>query len=265
MTTAEKYDLLLKRLSGMDSLLVAYSGGIDSTLLAFAAHAELGDRAVAAFANGDFEAPGEAESARALARTLGFNLIEVDTFELADPRIAVNPVDRCYHCKNELFTMLKQVAEARGLAHVADGANLDDGADYRPGRRATAELGILSPLAEASLTKSEIREIARDLGLPNWDKPSMACLASRFPYGNAITEEGIARVGRAETSLRALGLKQVRVRDHGDVGRIEVASAELERAWELRTPMSDAVREAGFAYATLDLEGYRTGSMNEVL
>jgi pyridinium-3,5-biscarboxylic acid mononucleotide sulfurtransferase len=264
-TPAEKYQRLLADLGALESVLVAYSGGVDSTLLAFAAHAVLGERCRAVLASSDSYPEREAIAARGLARELGFHLIEVETSELADPRFAANNPDRCYHCKSDLFDLLFKVAEVEGLSHVADGSNADDLADHRPGRRAGAEHGVVSPLAAAGLTKIEIRELARELSLPNWDKPSMACLASRFPYGEAITDSGIARIATAEDALARLGLTQFRVRSHGTVARVEVSPAELPTAWELRSEIAEAIKAAGFNYAALDLDGYRTGSMNEVL
>lgn len=265
MTAAEKYQSLLNRLEALDSVLVAYSGGVDSTLLAFAAHAVLGDRCTAVLATSDTYPDREAVLARELAGSLGFRLIEVETSELADPRFSANAPDRCYHCKTELFGLLQKVAEVQGLAHVADGSNADDLSDHRPGRRAAGEHEVVSPLADVGLTKIEIRTLARELTLPNWDKPSMACLASRFPYGEAITDAGLARVASAENALTDLGMRQFRVRAHGSVARIEVAEDEAERAWSMRARIAEAVRTAGFAYAAFDLDGYRSGSMNEVL
>ncbi len=265
MTDTDRYGALIAHLGGFESLLVAYSGGVDSTLLAVAAHATLGDRCRAVLAASDTYPESEARAARALARELGLNLIEVETYEMSDPRFAANPPDRCYWCKLELFSLLRRVAEVHGMAWIADGSNADDLDDYRPGSRAAAELGILSPLRDVGMTKAEVREAARALGLPNWNKPSMACLASRFPYGEPITDAGVARVAAAEDALRGLGLRQFRVRSHGDTARIEVATDEMERAWRIRESVSAAVRAAGFAYIAQDLDGYRTGSLNEVL
>ena len=265
MTTADKYQALLDRLEGLESVLVAYSGGIDSTLLAFAAHAVLGENTAAVLASSDTYPGREAVAARDLAATLGFRLVEVETSELADPRFAANAPDRCYHCKSELFGLLQSVANVQGLAHVADGSNADDLSDHRPGRRAASENDVVSPLADVGLTKSEIRSLARELTLPNWDKPSMACLASRFPYGEPITDNGLARVSAAENALVEMGLGQFRVRTHGTVARIEIAPEEIDSAWRMREKIAEAVRGAGFTYAAFDLDGYRSGSMNEVL
>lgn len=257
---ARKYDDLRNRLSNLGSTLVAYSGGADSTLLAFAGHAVLGDRCLAVIAVSDVHPSSEIDEARATARTLGLRLHEAETYELTDPRFQANPADRCYYCKSEMFALMRTIARSRGIVRVLDGTNADDAGERGPGRRAAAEFGIVSPLLEVGLHKDEVRILSRQLGLPTWDKPSDACLATRFPYGTPITEAGLERVRAAEAAARALGLRQIRIKAHGDVARIEVDPTEMERAFALREQLAAAVKAAGFSYVTQDLEGYSSGT-----
>ena len=247
------------------SVLVACSGGVDSVLLAAVAAKVLGEKALAATAVSASLASGELEDARAAAIAAGIRHIEVPTDELDKPAYAANAPDRCFHCKDTAYETFTTLAAAEGIAVVVDGTNADDQGDFRPGRRAAKEHGVRSPLAEAGMTKQEIRDWARELGLAVWDKPAAACLSSRVPYGSPVTLEKLTRIDRAEAALKALGFRQCRVRDHDGVARIEIESAGLARLLELRSEVVASVRKAGFAYVSLDLEGFRSGSMNEVI
>jgi uncharacterized protein len=243
---------------------VAFSGGVDSTFVLAVAREVLGDRAVALTAHSPSVPQAEREEARELARRLRVRHLEVESREGDDPRYRENGLDRCYFCKSELYRLCGEAARRESLPAILDGFNADDRRDHRPGHRAALEAGVRSPLAEAGLTKDEIRAWSQALGLPTWDKPQMACLASRLPYGTEVTPERLGQVERAEAALRALGLRSFRVRWHGEIGRVEVAAEELELAFARRAEVAAAVKSAGFRLAALDLEPFRSGRMNEV-
>ena len=249
----------------LGSALVAYSAGVDSTLVLKVAFDTLGTRVVAATGLSDTYPSEEMDEARALAAEIGVEHIMVRTMELTDPRYAMNNSQRCFFCKTELYARLADVARERQLAWVLDGANTDDLGDYRPGRRAARDWNVRSPLIEAGFTKREIREVSNDLGLRTWDKPAFACLSSRFAYGDPITVEKLRKVAQAERGLRELGFRGFRVRHHDTVARVELAPDDFPRAIEQREHITAAMQAAGYTYAALDLGGYRAGSANELL
>ncbi len=261
-----KRQKLLDLLREMGGCVVGFSGGVDSTFLFAVAAQVLGERALAVTATSETYPERELREAKQLAARIGGRHQVIVSEELDIPGFAENPKDRCYHCKNELFTKLRKVAEAEGLPHVADGSNVDDRGDYRPGRQAMKELGVRSPLEEVGLSKVEIRELSKAMDLPTWNKPAFACLSSRFPYGIKITREKLAIVGRAEEALRDLGFRTLRVRHHGDVARLELGPEEFGRVVNgLREEAVRRVKTAGYTYVAVDLQGYRTGAMNEAL
>ncbi|HLJ21577.1 MAG TPA: ATP-dependent sacrificial sulfur transferase LarE [Stellaceae bacterium] len=264
---AEKYTRLREIFREMGELVLGYSGGVDSTLVMKVAHDVLGPKAVAVTGDSEAFPQGEVDAALEVAAEMGVQVTRVRTHELANPLFAVNTSNRCYHCKTELFTELRTVAEARGIRWIADGSHADDGrpGDHRPGLRAADERGVRSPLREAGMSKADVRALALHLGVPNWDKPSFACLSSRFPYGTSITAELLAQLDGCEKYLRQLGFRQFRVRHHDTVARIEVEPQDIPRVVELREQIFARFKELGYTYVTLDLEGYRSGKMNDTL
>jgi uncharacterized protein len=254
-------------LTGMGGVVIGYSGGCDSTLLAAVAREVLRDRAVCVLASSETYPRSEVEEALETADRLSIPVTRIDTDELKNEAFAANTPDRCYFCKRELFGKLAAIGKGQGIDWVADGSNVDDLNDYRPGGRAAAELGIRSPLREAGLTKKEIRELSHRLGLPTWDKPAFACLASRIPYGTRIESAVLTRLEEAERFLKERGFRQVRVRHHGDIARIEVEPEQIQRlaSPEMRREVAQKFKELRYLYTTMDLDGYRMGSMNAVL
>lgn len=266
----ERLEALKAHLAALGSVAVAYSGGVDSTFLVAVAHEVLGDAMIAVTSAGRSAPQRDIDRTRAFCSEHGIHQVVVDYDELAIPGFAENPVDRCYHCKKALFTQMADAAAEHGITTLVDGSNKDDEGDYRPGLRALEELGIGSPLREVGMTKAQIRILSHEMGLPTWSMPSAACLASRFPYGEVITAVKLRRVELAEDFLHDLGFVQLRVRAHGSDGtlaRIEVAADDIARLAEptLRAQVVERLRSLGFAYVSLDLTGFRSGALNEVL
>jgi len=263
-----KYDALRSILESMRSVAIGYSGGVDSTLLVKVAVDVLGDKTLAMIGRSKTYPTREFEEAVALAEKLGARYVVVDTEETDDLKFRENPPDRCYYCKTELFGKLQELAERERIAWIADGTIADDVGDFRPGMRAKSENNVRSPLLEAGMSKEDVRSLSKELGLPTWDKPSFACLSSRFPYGTGITPQNLTKVDHAETYLRDAGFRRFRVRFHDEhTARIEVGPDDIPRFLDpvFRETLVARFKELGFLYVTLDLKGYRTGSMNEVL
>ncbi|MHC1578379.1 MAG: ATP-dependent sacrificial sulfur transferase LarE [Dehalococcoidia bacterium] len=266
MKTEGKLGRLEELLTEMGSLLIAYSGGVDSTFLASVASEVLGQRALAVFASSPLYPPHEREDAEALARQLGLRFTTIETNELKNPQFVANSSDRCYYCKRELFEKLKRSAP-EGSDWIADGSNYDDRDDYRPGRKALAELEIRSPLWEVGLTKAEIRRLSKKRGLPTWNKPASPCLASRIPYGTPVTRDALHRIAAGEQYLRNLGIRDCRLRHHANIARIEVDQKGMSLLLnsQIRQNLVKRIKALGYTYVSLDLAGYRSGSLNEEL
>ncbi|KEO80883.1 ATP-dependent sacrificial sulfur transferase LarE [Tumebacillus flagellatus] len=260
-----KKERLYGILQELDRVIVAFSAGIDSTFVLACAQEVLGDRVLAVTAASETFPDRELREAVELAAHIGARHEIIEIREMENPHFVANNPDRCYHCKSGLYASLTRLAQERGILYVLDGANMDDLGEYRPGRQAAKEFGIRSVLQEAGIFKEELRAMAREMGLPNWEKPSFACLSSRIPYGDLITLEKVEQLDRGEEKLRRLGFRQMRVRHHDQIARVEVLREELARAVEYADEITAILKEEGFAYVTLDLQGYRSGSMNETL
>ncbi len=260
-----KLEQLKSNLRKMKSAAIAYSGGVDSTFLINVAHEVLGEKAIAVTATSSTYPQRELEQAKKFAKNIGIKHVIINSEETEIDNFSKNPSNRCYYCKKELFSKIKQIATEEHLNYVLDGSNVDDTTDYRPGMTALEEFGVVSPLKDAGLTKQEIKELSRSMNLDTWDKPAFACLASRFPYGIEITKPRLEQVEKAESYLYSLGIKQFRVRYHNEIARIEVSKNDFQLIIKHSDEIVKKFKELGFKYITLDIEGYRTGSLNEAL
>ncbi|MDF2840491.1 MAG: hypothetical protein K0Q99_1263 [Clostridia bacterium] len=262
LSKLEKLKTIIKETGGA---VVAFSGGVDSTFLLKVAYDVLGSKVLAVTANSETYPKRELEAAKAYAKSLDIRHIVIETLELEIDGFADNPPDRCFYCKHELFSKLTDIAKSNGIDYVFDGSNYDDRNDHRPGMRAAKQLGVISPLKQAEMTKDDIRSISKELGLSTWNKPSFACLSSRFPYGTKITPEKLVVIGEAEDYIRDLGFYELRVRHHDNIARIEIGKADLVKIIPFADQIVAKLKSLGFLYVTLDLAGYKTGSMNDTL